>query len=448
MVHTAVEIARSVRAGELDPSVPLEQALARIAAADPVLGAFRVVRDHAARAEARALRDRTDLRGLPLAGVPVAVKDVVELVGEHAGWGSVAMPHQPARADHEIVRRLRAAGAVIVGMTRVPELCIFPTSDTPGGTARNPWEPAFTAGGSSGGSAAAVAAGMVPIAHGTDGLGSVRLPAAMCGLVGLKPGAGVVTADDEAGWYGMSTHGMLATTVADAALLASVLANRPDLAEIGAHTPATIATSTRVPLARAPVPTALRAAVARAGDVLRAAGHGLSPATPEYGMSSLALLARWFAGPAEHAAGLDWSLLQSRTRVHLRVGEGVRRARLVRPAAARSWCARAARFFAEYDVLLTPTLGTWPSKAARWHERSWLTNVPPSVRVAAFTGQWNLAGYPALSVSVGQHRNGLPVSVQLVAAPGGETRLLRLAAELEAANPWPRVPGEVAAAEV
>ncbi|WP_158888614.1 amidase [Amycolatopsis anabasis] len=445
MVTTAAELARAVRGGELDPVEVTRRALDRIAAADPVVGAFRLVRGEQALAEARALAGRADLAELPLAGVPVAVKDVAEVTGEYAQWGSRAFPDIPATADHDVVRRLRAAGAVIVGLVRVPELCVWPMSDGPDGIARNPWEPAYTSGGSSGGSSAAVAAGMVPIAHGTDGLGSVRLPSAMCGLVGIKPGAGVIPETIAPGWYGMSTHGALATTVADAALLLGVLAERPELADLTEPGESRIAVSTRVPLTRAPVPGPLRAAVGRVGDLLATAGHRVVPDTPRYGVEPVAgILARWFAGPAAQVAaeGLDPALLQRRTRVHVRVGQVLRGAGLVRPGTANRWIARAEEFFARHDVLVTPMLATLPPKARRWHERSWPANAFPSIRLAGFAGLWNLAGYPAMTVPVGRHpATGLPIGVQLVAAPGGEARLLGLAAYLERVNPWPRTPG-------
>jgi amidase len=441
MVATAVEVARAVQAGELDPVDVTRAALDRIAAADGVVGAFRRVRAEEALVEAEKLRNRPDLATLPLAGVPIAVKDVVGVAGEYAGWGSTAVPQAALPEDDGITRRLRAAGAVIVGLARVPELCVWPMSDSPSGIARNPWEPAYAAGGSSGGSAAAVAAGLVPAAHGTDGLGSVRLPAAMCGLVGIKPGANVIAEPGEAGWYGMSTHGSLATTVADAALLLSVLAQRPELADVAEPGPLKIAFSTQVPLTRAPVPKPLTEAVERAAELLGTAGHRTRQAQPRYGIAAVGgILARWFAGPAGEASGLDRELLQARTRVHVRVGDFLRGAKLVRPRTAARWKERAAAFFADYDVLLTPTLATLPPKARRWHELRWATNAVPSIRLAGFTGLWNLAGYPAISVPVGRHPSGLPIGVQLVAAPGGEARLLGLAAQLERLAPWPRTP--------
>jgi len=436
MEITATELARAVRAGETDPERETERVIAGIEAADRIVGAFRRVRSAEAIEEARRVRQRSDLAALPLAGVPVAVKDVAQVEGEVVTHGSRATSAVVAGSDHLVVRRLRDAGAVIVGLTRVPELCIWPMTDSPEAVTRNPWAPAYTAGGSSGGSAAAVAAGLVPVAHGTDGLGSVRLPAAMCGLVGIKPGADLLAED---GWFGMSAHGSLATTVADAALLLSVLADRPDLATVAEPGRLRIAVSVDVPLTHAPVPRPLTAAVERTADLLSGAGHAVERAKPRYGVEPMTgILERWFAGPAEQAAGLDAALLQPRTRTHVRFGAAMRK--LVRPGTARRWAERAAEFFTDHDVLITPTLAALPPKAQRWHERSCAANALPSIALAGFTGLWNLAGFPAMSVPAGRHPNGLPLGVQLVAPPGGEGRLLAVAAQLEALRPWPRLP--------
>lgn len=438
MALTATQLAAQVRAGEMDPVTVTEEALAKIAAADRLSGAFRVVRSEAALAEAAALRARPDLADLPLAGVPVAVKDVVAVAGERITNGSGAASEDVAQEDHVVVRRLRAAGAIIVGITRVPELCIWPTCDDPEGMARNPWQPERTAGGSSGGSGAAVASGLVPIAHGTDGMGSIRLPAAICGLVGIKPGFGVVDVPELNTWFGMSAHGPLATTVADAALLLSVLAERPELAEVREPVaPMRIGVSTRAPLGM-PVQRPIRAAVNRAANLLADAGHQVDKATPGYGMAmAIGMTARWLSGPAEEAAGLDRAMLQRRTRRHIGVGAALRRAGLIRPRTARRWAAEAAVYFEEHDVLLTPAFASRPPKARRWHERGWLPNVVTSARFAPFTGPWNLAGFPALSVPGGRDAEGNPIGLQLVAPPGGESLLIGVAAHLERINPWP-----------
>ncbi|MBA0125438.1 amidase [Haloechinothrix sp. YIM 98757] len=439
MNPTATELAARVRAGESDPVRILEDTLARIGSADGELGSFRAVRAESAMSEAAAVRDSAGRGDLPLAGVPVAVKDVVAVDGRSALWGSDAAPSGVATEEHVIVARLRAAGAVIVGVTRVPELCIWPMSDDPGGVARNPWNATYTAGGSSGGSAAAVGAGLVPLAHGTDGLGSVRLPAAVCGLVGIKPGAGVIAEEEASSWFGMSTHGSLATTVADAAVMLSVLADRPDLAEV--HEPVSplrIATSTRPPLGM-PVARALRAPVATAARLLADDGHVLSRTGPRYGLNTPGgLLARWFAGPVRTATGWDHAALQRRTRRHLATGRAILRAGLVRERTAQRWRDRALEFFEHHDVLITPTYAAPPPRARQWHRASWLRNALPALRFAPFTGPWNLAGFPAMTVPMATTRRGVPLGVQLVARPGDETRLIGLAAALERMNGWQR----------
>jgi amidase len=150
------------------------------------------------------------------------------------------------------------------------------------------------------------------------------------------------------------------------------------------------------------------------------------------------LLTRLPTCPGEPGNRLDWRKLEPRTRQHLRAGRVVRRTGLIRQRAQRNWKARAEVFFAEYDVLITPMLATMPAKAQQWCGKSWLANALPAIRLTAFLGPWDLAGYPVISLPAGRHPSGLPIGVQLVAPPGGEARLLTVAAQLEALNPWPR----------
>jgi len=437
-MRTATDLAQAVRSGGLDPVALTEGALARISARDAAIGAFRRVRTTEAVAEARALQQRPDLADLALAGVPTAVKDVTAVAGEYVGWGSDAASRHSLDRDSDIVGRLRRAGAVIIGLTRAPELCLWPMTDTAEAIVHNPWAPAFTAGGSSGGSAAAVAAGLVPLGHGSDALGSLRSPAAICGLVGITPGVGIVPASDSSDWSGMYTHGPLATTVSDAALLLSVLAERPELARISAPRKLRIATSVERPNGTGRIPDEFAAAVTHIATLLQEAGHKISNTTPRYGNFGPALLARWLAGPGEPAKRLDWKRLEARTRTHLRASRIVRRTGLVRQGAKRAWIARAEEFFAEHDVLVTPTLATMPPRAQRWSRKGWLANTLPSIQLTAFIGPWNLAGFPAMSIPAGHHSSGLPIGVQLVSPPGNEPQLLALAAQLETLNPWPR----------
>jgi amidase len=442
MSGTAVEIAASVRAGTSSARAATEAALARIAERDPQLGAFQVVRADAALREADAVDARADRAELPMAGVPVAIKDNVPVTGEPMRAGSAGSDPAPQQRDHPIVTRLRAAGAVVVGLTAVPELCVYPATDSTFGTCRNPWNPAHTPGGSSGGSAAAVAAGMVPAAHGNDGLGSIRIPAACCGLVGIKPGLGVVPSDLGANsWFAMAENGPLATTVADVALTLSVMAGRPELATVGEVQPLRIALSTRALVPFTPVDREWAAATHRAADALRGAGHTVRPADPPYGQAlAAAELIRWTAGTELDARTLaDRSQLGPRTRRHAALGALLLRAGLPREGGRAKWQRRAEAFFAEHDVLITPVLAQPQLPSTRWSERGWLANMWASQRFAPFPGPWNLAGWPAMAVPAGVSSAGLPLSVQLVARPGGEATLLALAAQLEQSRPWPRL---------
>lgn len=437
---SAAEVARLVRDRRVAPRTVVAAALARISERDGRVGAFVRLRPVEALAEAEALGRRRSLDGLQLAGVPVAVKDNVAVAGQPVGNGTVAGSGAPAAADHEVVRRLRAAGAIVVGQTRVSELCIFASADDAAGITGNPWDLARSAGGSSGGSAAAVAAGMVPIAHGADGLGSVRIPAACCGVLGGKPGAGTVGIPvGDGSWYGMAEHGALGTTVADVALLLAVLAGRPDLAGVAAPPRLRVGVSRRPPLPGLAVDRHLLDALRAAAGGLRDAGHRLDLVEPPYGpMVGAAAAARWVAGAAVDADGLDERRLQPRTRTHVRLGRAVRRLGLVDEPARRRWRQAVTALFDRYDVLLTPALARVPPPALSWSTRGWLANVASNIRYAPFAAPWNLAGLPALVVPAGVHPYGLPAAVQLVGPPGGEAALLATAGELERRRPWRR----------
>ncbi|MDQ0835070.1 amidase [Streptomyces achromogenes] len=436
--RTAVEIAAAVREKQVTPREVVAEHLARIEQLDGRVGAFRTVRAEAALAEADEVAARLDLGKLPLAGVPVAVKDNLGVRGEAMRVGSAATPDAPSTADHVTVARLRAAGAVVVGLTNVPELCVFGTTEGVHGTARNPWDVSRTAGGSSGGSAAAVAAGMTPIALGNDGMGSLRIPAANCGLVTVKPGHGVVPAGiGDGDWFGMSENGPLATTVGDARLMLSVLAGA-DVTTADASGALRIAVSVRSPLAGVAVSAPYAGAARDAAGVLMKAGHLVRRADPPYPLSlGVTSLAHWTAGTAVDAARLDARLLTRRTRVHAALGR--RFLNGVREGSAREALRRRLEpFFAEYDVLLTPALARRSPKAAPWHERGWLRNVAANTNYSPLTPPWNLTGWPAMAVPFGTLPSGAPAAVQLVGRPGSEAELLRVAEQLENLRPWRR----------
>ena len=447
----ATELAARVRSGRVSAVQVVTAHLAHIAAVEARVGAYRVIRAEAALAEAAAVDARPDRSRLPLAGVPVAVKDNVAVAGETATDGSLAFTPPVATEDHPVVARLRAAGAVVVGITRVPELCVFATTDGPGTVSRNPWDTSLSPGGSSGGSAAAVASGGVPLAHGNDGMGSLRLPAAACGLVALKSGPGVVPAGLGAdSWSGMAVNGALATTVTDLAVAHAVLADAPvpePLDDDG--TPLTIAVSTRSPVPGARLDAEGRAAVEAVAARLGELGHTVLRRDPPVPTSAaVAVVARWLAGADADAEflGLDRQAMEPRTRTHARLGRWARRAGLVRPAAADRFRELLVRWFAGspetadpgVDVLLTPMVTGPPLAARPWHERGWLANVAANSRWAPWSSAWNLSGLPALVLPAGLRAAGTPVVVQFVGPPGSETRLLWLAAELERQEPWRR----------
>src|SRR5712692_6416553 len=283
---TATEMARLVRDREVGPVELVRAHLERIAERDPAIAAFQVVRGDKALAEAVALAERDDLGDLPLAGVPVAIKDNVAVAGEPTRMGSAATPQAPAETDDELVARLRTAGCVVIGKTQLPELAIWPFTEPAAAPAtRNPWNRGRTPGGSTGGGAAAVAAGMAALALGSDGGGSIRIPAACCGLFGIKPGPGLVPLPGgrDEHWLGLSAFGPLARTVADAAVMLDVLAGTSGYAgPKPPERPMRIAFSARHPLPGAKVTPAVIAALGEAVGLLRDAGHDLTDRSPRY----------------------------------------------------------------------------------------------------------------------------------------------------------------------
>jgi amidase len=443
MPGPAVEIVRQVQAGELSPRDAVATALARIDRDDATIGAFQVVRREKALAEADALAagaaagDKT-LASRPLAGLPIAIKDNLPVAGEPMRQGCAATDAVAQAADHQIVRLLRDAGAIVVGLTRVPELSCFGTTDSAFGITRNPWVPGRTAGGSSGGSAAAVAAGMVPAAIGNDGLGSIRIPASCCGIVGVKPGSRLVPAGIGVNdWYGMAENGPLATTVADVALILSVLAGRAGFRDLRVpERPLRLAVSMRPPVPGVAVDTEHKRAVVRTARLLERAGHRLVRANPPRPvLASVAVLARWFAAASNEADRIGARRLERRNRVHAALGRQARR--IIWPSQAEAWRRQAGDFFIGYDALLSPVLAVPPIPADQWSERGWLANMISNTRYAPFAAPWNLAGFPAASVPAGVHPEaGTPLSVQIVAPAGGEETVLTLAAQVERLAPW------------
>jgi amidase len=436
--HSAGEIAAMVRDGRTTALRVAEAHLARIAERDPEVGAFQAHDPDRVRVEAAAVDARPDRFALPLAGVPVAVKDNVRVSGYPTRHGSAATSTEPARRDDELVKRLRAAGAVVVGKTRMPELAIWGFTHSALGTTRNPRDPERDPGGSTGGGAAAVAAGMAALALGTDGGGSIRIPAAYCGLVGLKPGRGRVPlpggADEH--WCGLSVAGPLARTAADAALMFDVLAGRtgPDDEP---ETPVPTGVDRVVLSLRSPFPIGRlhpdhRAAARGAAARLRADGVAVVIADPPYGWRLTGQWTRrWHAGVARDVdeLELDPGRLEPRTATIARKGRRVLRLTPPREGAPWRWRDRYLHWLGGHDLMVGPATATGPFPAGRPGGRHYLPTLLRSAVRTPYTPAWNLAGLPAVVVPV--LVAGRPIGVQLVGRPGEEHRLLAVAARLE-----------------
>jgi amidase len=444
--RTAVEIAELVRTKEVTPAEVVRDHLRVIDARDGLLNAFREVNREDAHAQAEALEERGDLDDLPLAGVPIAVKDDADVGGIPTRWGSLATPSTPASADDPFVARLRAAGAIILGKTNVPEFMAWPyTESLAFGASRNPWHPAYTPGGSSGGAGAAVAAGMVPIAVGSDGLGSIRIPGSLCGLFGIKPGADVVPRPTRCGldWFGLAEHGPLATTVADAALALDVMAGRSDLRDsTTSQRPLRIAVSTRAVLPWVVARPFVRAALGVSVAALRGEGHAVVEDQPPYGPPmeiATVLTKRWLGGIAADAELLPNAMLEPQTRTTVRLGRLIRRLQPIEDAEADVARARLNEWFRDYDALLLPTLPQGPLRIGAHRGRPWIWRYLSSVPYTAYLGIWNLVGFPTATVPAGVNRRGFPIGVQIVAPRGGEATVLAVARELERVRPWTRL---------
>ncbi|MBN1173839.1 MAG: amidase [Micromonosporaceae bacterium] len=439
---TARDIARAVRRGDTSATAVVADHLDSITAHDRVVNAFRLVRPEAV-AEAEIVDEQPELSDLTLAGVPIAVKENTAVTGLPTWNGSNAARKPTADADHEVVRRLRGAGAVVLGVTRMSELGSFCLTDDVTGVTRNPWRTDRTPGGSSGGSAAAVAAGLVPIAHGTDSMGSVRIPAACCGLVGIKAGSGVVPTDaPAAAQFAAGEHGVLATTVADAALGFFALAGRAPQRLVPPHR-LRFACSTRSPVPGTWADAGARKALSDAGRALIALGHDAVSAQPNYSAGvRVRGLATWFAAAhvEAEASGINPRELQPRSRRHIMLGRMAMNRGLVREVDRAAWREYCRDWFADnrFDVLVTPALATAPPLAREWATRSWGSNVTACLRFAPYQAPWNLAGFPAVVVPTGVRPDGLPAAVQLVGPPGSELTLLAVAGQLEHVAPWRR----------
>ncbi|HEX5944655.1 MAG TPA: amidase [Acidimicrobiales bacterium] len=460
----ATGIAAAIARRDVTPTEVVAAAIDRIAERNPALNAVIAERAEAAMADAAAVVPGA----APLAGVPFVVKDLgAKVAGSPSTGGSRLFAIDAAPADTELVARYRRAGLVILGMTNTPELGLSASTEPVlHGPTRNPHDRRRSPGGSSGGTAAAVASGMVPVGHASDGGGSIRIPASACGLVGLKPTRGRTPTYPIPGALSapLSVNHALARSVRDSALLLDVAAgpvpgdptmapppSRPFLDEASAAPGRLrIAVSSARPDGT-PVHPDCAAAVRDLADLLASLGHEVSEAAPEIPLDgSMTALAIGMAAPLaskvdarleELGRGLADDDLEPFTRVMYDVGKGLTGVDVVRALDAVEQVAQAVGpFFARYDLLLTATL------AEPAPELGVLDTTKPEVMYAragdfsAMTSIYNITGQPAISLPTGRDTTGVPIGTQLATAFGGEALLLRIAAQIEQARPWPTRP--------
>jgi len=471
--QSASEQARMVREGEVSSRELVEASLDAIERVDGELNAWV----HVARDEALAAADQVkegDER--PLAGVPIAIKDLqVPVAGMPMTFGSAAMRGYVPDEDGNVARRLKRAGAIVVGKTNTPELGIPPVTEPhANGVTRNPWDTGRTPGGSSGGSAAAVASGTVAFAHGNDGGGSIRIPAACCGLVGLKPSRGRVSMQPlwTEGGLGLSVEGCLTRTVFDTALGLDILAGyepgdafvvpppSAPFTEAATREPGRLrfAFASEAPI-DAEVDADVQATVREAAELLESLGHSVEENAPEIDADAYSenFIRVWIAGTGGdiHELGLirgkpvELNEVEPLTRQMAEVANGISASDYL---SSLDYLRRVTRevvgFWSSYDVVMTPTL-TRPAIAIGEldpaADEEPITQLMNSADWVPFTPIWNVTGQPAISLPLGQSGAGLPIGVQFVGAPAAEETLISLAAQLEQERPWAaRRPGVAA----
>ena len=460
MFRPATELAGLVRSGEVSARELVELSLARIEELNPRLNAFVDVDGE------RALRAASEIKAgdeRPFAGVPTAVKNNRPVAGLRTTIGCELLANNVSHHDSNVSRRLKDAGFVIVGTTTLPEYGILPVTEARlFGATRNPWDLERTPGGSSGGAAAAVASGMVPVAHGNDGGGSIRIPAACCGLVGLKPARGRISAAPERGEAPLDVDGMLTRTVTDTAALLDVLAGYEPGDVAWAPPPSEpfsravrepgrlrIAVATKPPLPDAEIdPVALRA-VDDAAGVLRSLGHDVEQIDPPWqvpGLSELfggvfsihiatqILYSGMVAGrepAAEDMEPMSWAIHSMTKQIDSVHGLGME-------IQLQALTRQLVQFLAPYDALLTPALAERPLPLGTLDTAAPdpMSTFTRSGYFTPFTPIFNASGQPAISLPLYEGEDGLPLAVQFAGRPAEEATLISLGRQLEIAMPW------------
>ncbi|MDE3023952.1 MAG: amidase [Acidobacteriota bacterium] len=445
----ALELAELIRNRDVSSLELVDLYLDRIERIDPGLNAYVTVDPDGARAAAREPRTG------PFAGVPIAIKDLTETAGLRTTLSTKALAGNVPAFDTATVRRIRDAGFVVLGKTNTSELgTIAMTESELNGACRNPWDASRTAGGSSGGAAAATAAGLCPVAHGSDGGGSIRIPAACCGLVGIKPARGRVSpAPGGSGSLGLGTSGPLARTVRDAAALLDVMsgnetgdffvappAERAFLDEAELEPGRLRVAFTLSPPVDVPVDETCAAAVLETAALLAGLGHDVREATPAWDDPELVrhFVTVWQVGPA--AMGIDFDLLEPINRALAEDAVATPSPDLTLSVYhLQAFVRTLVALWDDVDVLVTPTLALPPVPIGWTFEGTGGDPRAAFMRqflFTPFTAPFNLTGQPAMSLPLHRTADGLPIGVQFVGGPFAEATLVRLAAQLEQARPW------------
>jgi amidase len=453
----ALDLARAIRSREVSPVEVMEETLRRVDERNPALNAVIWRNDDEAMSEAKRAADRVATEPTddlpPFIGVPIPIKDLTDAAGQPNTYGSAGASDAPVDEDDLVVAAFRQSGFVLTGRTNTPEMGpITAAENTRYGITRNPWNREHTPGGSSGGAAAATAAGMFALAHANDGGGSIRIPASCCGLVGLKVSRGRVPALVEM-WEGAAVEGVVTHTVADTAAVLDVIAvpdplcwynapapERPFAQEVGAEVGRLrIGIVDEAPLGL-PMADACRDAVQQAGRLLEGLGHVVEPATLEFDLELLAPMSAMIDGDYSQPMA-DWERCEPHNQAGRRRGLATTSIQYVEAVAAMQRFSRAlsARWGRDYDVLLTPTMAIEPAPAGQILAEAHADPDNPSPTVVSsvlFTIVFNITGLPAISLPLHQSASGLPIGVQLVERPFNDAGLIRLASQLETAAPW------------
>jgi amidase len=452
---SATEQAELIRRGELSPVDAVTTYLERIDKFDDTLNSYVTVVGEQALAQAKEAEQPPGDDRPPFHGVPIAIKDLHETAGIRTTFSSKAYADYVPTIDAFPVRRLKDAGFIFLGKTNASEFGTFPQTESDlNGIARNPWNPDHTPGGSSGGAAAALAAGLCPVAHGSDGGGSIRIPASYCGLFGLKPTRGRISSGPRfgEGWAGMSTQGPIARTVRDAAALLDVMAGyetgdpywapppeRPFADEVGAEVgKLRVAFTTAAGTGGVAEPD-VAAAVQEAVQLLESLGHTVEESAPDWEDPSVTanFIQVLQAGFAHHV-GVDTSLFEPANRMAMEQAAEVNSLDYVRAVAGlHAFTRRVVAFWNDYDILVTPTV-PMPPPPVGWifeEDDPWGQFARAGL-VVPFTAPVNITGQPAVSVPLHWSEAGLPIGVQLIGRPADEATLIRLSAQLEDARPW------------